>query len=201
MLNKVMKMKTKKDMKELLKSSKSEDEYKVGSTVTAINKMDKGKYKYKLTAEIGDFEPGFKPAFTPREMLELGVFEGKYMNDCILEFPREWFEDALDNGTLSPEQADINCNFFGIKSRQSLQEWIRKGWIPIIDGDPDNRGWFQWYCRYYLGRRIPKVDKKQISRWKAFKRHKAQVDKNCDSLSCRPKQRQALLQWAYNAFD
>jgi hypothetical protein len=182
-------------------NSKSESEYAIGQTIHPINKMDRGAYNYKLVAPIGKIsDPQFQPYFTPREMLTLGVFEGKYLNDCISEFPREWFVDALKTGRLSPDHPNIDCNYFKIKSRMSLQHWQTKGWIPIIAGDPDNRGWFQWYCRYYLGRRIPDLDQKQISRWKAFKRHYGQVAKNCTDLNCRPKQRQALLQWSYDAF-
>jgi hypothetical protein len=165
------------------------------------NKMDKGNYKYELVSNIGQFDDElFQPYFTPQEMLTIGVFEGKYLNDCILEFPREWFQAALDAKNLSPGTPNINCNYFKIKSRMSLQHWQNQGWIPIIPGDPDNRGWFQWYCRYYLGRRIPDLDHKQISRWRSFKRHYGQVSKNCSTLDCRPKQRQALLQWSYDAF-
>lgn len=182
-------------------NSKLESEYSIGMTIHPVNKMDRGSYNYKLVAPIGEMsDPQFQPYFVPRAMLTLGVFEGKYLNDCISEFPREWFADALSIGRLSPEKPDINCNYFKIKSRMSLRHWQSKGWIPIVEGDPDNRGWFQWYCRYYLGRRIPHVDQKQISRWKAFKRHYGQVSKNCANLECRPKQRQALLQWSYDAF-
>jgi hypothetical protein len=134
----------------------------------------------------------FKPSFTPQEMLKLGVFEGKYLNDCRDEFPQEWYTDAK----VSRDKPDVRLNYFGIKSRMSLQEWQSRGWIV----SPDNRGWFQWYCRYYLGRRIPEVDDAQIKRWKAFRRHLGQVRKNCPTVKCRPKQRQALLQWAHDAF-
>ncbi len=129
-------------------------------------------------------------------MLKLGVFEGKYMCDCVLEYPKEWFVDAK----LSPSQADVKMNCFGIKSRQSLKEWQKNGWLY----KPDPRGWFEWYCRYYLGRRILDIDAIQIKRWKAFYRHKAQLLKAIDAAKpsekakIRPKQRQALLQWAYN---
>ena len=191
------------DMKQLLKSSysKSEKEYKIGMTIIALNKMDNGDYSYVLEAPFGVIDnPDFDPYFSPQEMLELGVFEGKYLNDCILEFPKEWFIKAIKAGTLSPEGANIDCNFFKIKSRQSLVKWRENGWIPQTEDDPDNRGWFQWFCRYWIGRRIPELDKIQISRWRAFKRHYGQVKKNCSDLTCRPKQRQALLQWSYNAF-
>ena len=162
-------------------------------TMIYVNdKMQQG-YSYELSAPMGrNFASDFKPELTPQQMLEMGVFEGHYLNDCQNEFPPIWFENAR----LSFDKPDEQVNYFHIKSRQPLQEWQRKGWII----DPDVRGWFQWYCRYYIGRRLPEIDAWQIKRWKAFKRHKAQVEKNCliGDLSCRPRQRQALLQWAYN---
>lgn len=151
-------------------------------------------YAYKITAPAGrNFDPAFTPHFTPREMLEHGVFEGKYMNDCRNEFPANWFKNAKLSDMPNPS---LNC--FGIKSRQSLQVWQKKGWII----EPDPRGWFQWYCRYYQGRRLPEVDKAQIKRWRAFARHSGQIRANCapGNLDCRPRQRQALLQWAYDPF-
>ncbi len=158
-------------------------------------------YTYQLSEPIGkNFHPDFTPQFSPKEMLSLGVFEGKYLNDCTSEFPREWYEEALKKNKLSPEKADPSLNYFGIKSRQSLSVWREKGWIT--PDDPDIRGWFQWYCRYYLGRRDPVLDERQIKRWRAFRRHLGQIKKNCSpgDLFCRPKQRQALLQWAYDPF-
>lgn len=202
-IDKIYSIKTIQDMAELLNSkyAKSETRFSPGTTVVAYNKMDLGEYSYKLDKSIGDIDNhDFDPVFSPAKMLKLGIFEGKYLNDCVLEFPREWFLPAIEAGTLSPEQPDVNCNYFGIKSRMSLGDWYRQGWIPQIPGDPDNRGWFQWYCRYYLGRRIPELDSVQIKRWRAFKRHYGQVRKNCYDLDCRPKQRQALLQWSYDAF-
>lgn len=160
-----------------------------------VNDKMQSNYSYDLSAREGkDFAPNFLPELTPFEMLEFGVFEGHYLNDCRNEFPSYWFENAK----LSLDKPDINYNYFKVKSRQSLQIWQQKGWII----GPDIRGWFQWYCRYYMGRRLPNVDAIQIKRWKAFKRHKAQIEKNCriGDLNCRKKQRQALLQWAYNPF-
>ncbi len=158
------------------------------------DKMQTG-YCYTLVQPMGEnFHPDFKPELTPKEMLSLGVFEGKYMTDCQKEFPDDWFIDAK----LSFEKPDINCNLFKIKSRQPLSYWQEKGWII----GPDVRGWFQWYCRYYMGRRIKDIDEIQIKRWRLFYRHKAQIKKHCFSydLLCRARQRQALLQWAYNPF-
>lgn len=162
--------------------------------IIVFDKMQQG-YTYQLQEAMGEnFASNFKPELTPKEMLEMGVFEGKYLNDCQNEFPADWFVNAK----LSPDKPDISYNCFGIKSRQSLQVWRQKGWIIA----PDPRGWFQWYCRYYMGRRLPEVDKVQIKRWKTFIRHKAQIEQNCPpfEINCRKKQRQALLQWAYNPF-
>lgn len=154
--------------------------------------MQKG-YHYILTDPVGQgFHPDFTPDLTPKEMLEMGVFGGKYMNDCRNEFPVSWFEKAK----LSPEKADPKLNYFKVNASKPLSYWIEKGWI----WHQDPRGWFQWYCRYYMGRRSADDDR-QIKRWKAMTRHVAQLRKNCDKgdLNCRPVQRQALLHWAYDS--
>ncbi len=160
--------------------------------VIVNDKMQRG-YRYVLTKPVGkEFAPEFTPDLTPREMLELGVFGGKYMTDCRNEFPRSWFTHAR----LSPERWDPNLNYFGVDASQPLSHWRAKGWIY----HEDPRGWFQWYCRYYMGRRCPD-DERQIRRWKAMRRHIAQLRKHCrkGDIRCRPKQRQALLQWAYDS--
>lgn len=134
----------------------------------------------------------FKPELTPKEMLELGVFGGKYMSDKPSEFPADWFTNAK----LSSDKHDPKLNYFGVNASQPLSVWRDKGWIH----PDDPRGWFQWYCRYFMGRRHPD-DERQIKRWKAMSRHVAQVKKYCSpgDLSCRPRQRQALLHWAYDS--
>ena len=125
-------------------------------------------------------------------MLRLGVFCGKYMTDCQKEFPKSWFAKAK----LARGRRDCSLNFFGIDASQPLSEWKRNGWIH----PDDPRGWFQWYCRYYLGRRCPD-DERQIKRWRAMRRHIAQIKKHCPKgeAECRPRQRQALLHWAYDS--
>lgn len=159
-----------------------------------VNDKMQRNYAYYLKAPYGKIDdPDFKPELSPEQMLKMGVFEGKYLNDCRDEFPASWFRGAKISARADPS---LNC--FKIKSRQSLQEWQRKHWII----GPDVRGWFQWYCRYYMGRRIPEIDAIQIKRWRSFARHRGQILKNCKpkDYSCRPRQRQALLQWAYNPF-
>lgn len=161
--------------------------------VTVNDKMQKG-YRYKLTEPVGrNFDKEFKPELSPKELLELGVFGGKYMTDCREEFPASWFKKAK----LCPKRHDPSLNYFGVNASQPLSVWRKKGWIHPVDP----RGWFQWYCRYYMGRRFPEEDARQIQRWKAIKRHVAQVKKFCPKgdFTCRPRQRQALLHWAYDS--
>lgn len=151
-------------------------------------------YSYDLIEPMGEnFHPDFSPQLTPKQMLALGVFGGKYMTDCQQEFPQDWFTHAK----LSPELKDISLNYFSVDASQPLSEWRKKGWI--FSDDP--RGWFQWYCRYFMGRRIETEDMRQIKRWRAFRRHASAVKKNCEPFDhgCRRKQRQALLHWAYDS--
>jgi hypothetical protein len=160
--------------------------------VEVDDRMQQG-YRYELTAPPGtDFAVDFRPELTPSDMLALGVFGGKYLNDCRGEFPAAWFDGAR----LSPEGARAEANHFLVLASQPLAVWRSKGWIH----PDDPRGWFQWYCRYWLGRRHPD-DRRQIKRWKAMARHAAQIRRACAAgdLACRPRQRQALLQWAWDS--
>lgn len=152
------------------------------------------KYQYELSEPAGkNFSPDFRPELTPKEMLELGVFGGVYMRDCVTEFPRSWFVHAK----FAVGKSDPKLNFFKVKASQSLSVWREKGWI--YKDDP--RGWFQWYCRYYMGRRIEPEDTRQIKRWNAIRRHIGQIKAHCKPgiENCRPRQRQALLHWAYDS--
>ncbi len=161
-------------------------------TEIVVNDRFQSDYRYRLSAPEGaDFDDAFTPHLSPKEMLEMGVFEGRYINDCQGEFPADWYANAKIS-----DRPDEALNYFGIKSRQPLSVWREKGWIY----GPDPRGWFQWYCRYYLGRRLSDVDPIQIKRWKGFARHAGQVRANCypGDIFCRPRQRQALLQWAHD---
>jgi hypothetical protein len=164
------------------------------SRIIVVNDRMQQGYQYECVVPIGHgFDAEFTPELTPREMLRLGVFCGKYMTDTLDEFPADWFTHAK----LAPNTRDCSLNRFGVDASQPLSVWQAKGWIH----PDDPRGWFQWYCRYYMGRRMPEEDRRQIKRWKAMRRHVAQVKRNCEpgDLTCRRRQRQALLHWAYDS--
>lgn len=176
-----------------------------GRTIRVTDPMG-GQRSYSLTARQGkDFHEEFKPKYTPKEMLKMGVFEGKYLNNIQKEFPSKWFVGAK----LARGKADSSLNYFKVKSRSSLSTWRKKKWI---NQNHDPRGWFQWYCRYWLGRRIPGEDERQIKRWKSFgARHQGQIRASYrrgkpkpkslkQFLDSRPRQRQGLLQWSHDPF-
>jgi hypothetical protein len=165
---------------------------RAGAWVTVRDRMQR-RYRYLRSAPMGKrFHPEFRPELTPKQMLALGIFGGVYMRDCFREFPADWFARAK----FAPGPRDAKLNFFRVNASQPLAVWREKGWIH----PEDPRGWFQWYCRYYSGRRHPD-DARQIRRWKAVRRHLAQVRAHCvpGDRACRPRQRQALLHWAYDS--
>jgi hypothetical protein len=163
------------------------------SRTILVNDRMQQHFAYVLSEPEGrNFHPDFRPELSPKQMLQLGVFGGKYMTDCIDEFPEDWFAKAK----LCHERHDPALNCFGVNASQPLSVWRAKGWIHA----DDPRGWFQWYCRYWMGRRCAD-DERQIRRWKAMKRHLAQIRLGCikGDLRCRKRQRQALLHWAYDS--
>lgn len=162
-------------------------------TLIVVNDVMQKHYSYTLSEPMGKhFDPDFKPELTPAQLLKMGVFGGKYLTDCKNEFPADWYRNAK----LSPECHNKELNFFGVDASKPLSYWQEKGWIH----DDDPRGWFQWYCRYFMGRRH-EDDNRQVKRWKNMTRHISQLKKNClkGDLLCRPRQRQALLHWAYDS--
>lgn len=163
-------------------------------TTVVVNDLMQQGYRYELVEPAGrNYDAEFRPELTPKQMLALGVFGGRYMTDTRGEFPADWFDGAK----LSPGRSNPALNCFGVDASQPLSVWRDKGWLS----EDDPRGWFQWYCRYHLGRRLPAEDRRQIGRWKAMQRHVAQIRRNCEpgDLFCRPRQRQALLHWAYDS--
>jgi hypothetical protein len=150
-------------------------------------------YEYDRVFDFGaDFDPEFKPDLSPEQMLKMGIFGGNYFKSVPKEFPAVWFE-----GVMLSKTGNKDLNYFKVLASQPLKEWQRKGWIY----EEDPLGWFLWYCRYFSGRRIPEEDERQIKRWRAMRRHVSQIKKSCSigDTSCRPRQRQALLHWAYDS--
>lgn len=161
----------------------------------SVNEAYQSGYTYTLHEPPGkNFAPDFNPDLTPKQMLRLGIFGGDYFTEAPKEFPKDWFDgvEFSQAGT-----ALKNLNQFKVNASQPLSVWEKKGWIY----PEDPKGWFLWYCRYYMGRRIKEEDARQIKRWKNMKRHVTQLQKNCkpQDASCRPRQRQALLHWAYDS--
>lgn len=164
-------------------------------TVRVRDKMQ-SRYVYQCTEPVGkNFDPRFTPDLSPKDMLRLGVFGGVYLRDCRKEFPEDWFTEARLQ-TFDRSTPDKALNYFKVQASQPLSVWREKGWI----NDVDPRGWFQWYCRYYMGRRLPEEDERQIKRWRQMRRHIMQIKHHCRAgdVTCRPRQRQALLHWAYD---
>lgn len=213
-----------KYVEKVSKKGRMLSDFKKGMRIRAAKGMAVTKdYIYVLKEAPGQgFAEGFTPYLTPAEMLFMGVFEGKYLTDCYTEFPKDWFLWAAAGGRLAPLglKPDVSHNYFGVDSRQPLSVWRENGWVPgpgarreagpgsgrdiLADKvlNPDERGWFQWYCRYWMGRRIPDLDKVQINRWRSFTRHVGRIRHGCEpgDLNCHRRERQALLQWAYNPF-
>lgn len=190
---------TKNQIKERLKEagSKEENKFKKGIKITATNSFQKN-YTYTLSKNYGDIADlqkkyNFFPYYTPKEMLEMGIFGGKYITEigAMAEFPKEWFINAKLSDKYEPA-----LNFFKVKASNDLADWNSKGWIK----GEDKHGWFIWYCRTYIGRRDNVVDEFQIKRWKGIRRHEGQIIANCEEkdLKCRPGQRQVLLHWSRN---
>ena len=127
-------------------------------TVTVNDTMQRG-YRYQLVEPAGrNCDPGFHPGLTPKQMLQLGVFGGKYMTDARSEFPNSWFAGAK----LATTGRDSSLNYFGVHASQPLSAWRKNGWIH----PDDPRGWFQWYCRYYwaAARRKKTTDRSDVGK-------------------------------------
>lgn len=158
----------------------------------------------------------FRPNLTPAQVLQFGAFGGGYYRPIVsktakqaygtgvhLEFPPEWFDGLDVSKYVTSEVYNKNVNKYGVKSGNDLEFWERKGWMEV----QDPYGWFQWYCRFYLGRRS-EDDERQISRWVKAIGDKGRwrtflvgqcvkSDKTWDDFTASPVTRQTLLHWGY----
>ena len=152
--------------------------------------MQSGYHHERVATTGRNFHPDFRPDLATKEMLELGVFCGKYMTDTRKEFPASWFTRAK----LSPHSRDCSLNYFGVDASQPLSVWRKRGCdsfrrsarmvpmvLPLLHG-PAN---------------APEEDARQIRRWNAMRHHWRRS--NATANTCRKRQRQALLHWAYDS--
>ncbi|KAK8004556.1 Na+/H+/K+ antiporter P-type ATPase [Apiospora arundinis] len=133
--------------------------------------------------------PDFRPNKSPESILREGAFGGTYfrplyskrlgitIEDDWRELPDEWISGEGGSGSINVEKQltsleyDPAVNKYGVRCGQSIEEWEAAGWIAH---EYDVRGWFQWYCRFWMGRRCVDgdggestgEDERQISRWK-----------------------------------
>ena len=147
----------------------------------------------------------FNPMLSPREMLNKGIFGGPYFSELIdlSAFPQDWFK-GLDEIYYRSSKYRPEVNYFKVKSGQSQKEWEEKGWMH----KDDPRGWFEWYCKYFMGRRH-EDDQRQINRWLSFCGPKGRwrniiykkiYEAKCeidDSEAISRRVQQSLLHWSY----
>jgi hypothetical protein len=163
-----------------------------------------------------DIHKAFKPNRSPKKVFKGGAFGGTYFRpiyssvtgksyksgNVIREF-KDWFEGMDIEKMITSEKYDKKVNKYEVKCGSSLESWEESGWI--VEQDP--YGWFQWYCRYYKGRRTSD-DERQIKRWLAlagpngrFRRRLMneiiKKKKKYDDHSVSPVIRQVLLHWGY----
>ena len=131
--------------------------------------------------------PEFKPNLTPQQVLKMGSFGGTYFRpiyssvtkkhykseDVIKEFPNSWFKGINIEKMVTSSDYDKNVNKYKVKCGSELGDWEKSGWMR----KQDPYGWFQWYCRFYMGRRSDD-DERQVKRWLAFAGPKGRFKKN-----------------------
>jgi len=164
-----------------------------------------------------DDYPEFKPNLTPRQIFKMGSFGGTYYRDIhssvtgkdykgksvIRGLPKEWFKGINIETHVVSSNYDKNINKYKVKCGSTLEAWENSNWI--VEQDP--YGWFQWYCRFYEGRRT-KDDKRQIDRWlklagpngrfrRTLMNKIIRSGKSYNDISVSPVIRQTLQHWGY----
>ena len=179
-------------------------------------KVKRGKKKQKKEEKI-DYHKLFKPNVGPKSVFRKGAFGGTYFRTidsgvtgkthhgktAIREYPDDWFKGFDIEKKVISSKYDKKVNKYGVKCGSSLEDWENNDWI--IKQDP--YGWFQWYCRYSLGRRTTD-DERQIKRWLGLAGPNGRFRKRLMNLiiskrkgyndpSVSPVIRQVLLHWGY----
>ena len=156
--------------------------------------------------------PEFRPNLSPYQVLNQGAFGGTYYRPIFSGVTKKDYKDVwkefswskkIKPGFLYETKCNPKINKFKVRSGTSLVFWESKGWIKA----QDPYGWFQWYCRFFEGRRSPD-DERQIKRWLGicgpkgrFKNRLINMIKNkntnVNDYSVSPVIRQLLHQWGY----
>ena len=218
----------KKSAKSLIKKWQSLEETKPKSSAAEKKETDSIiPIPFKVTAGpptrnkkgqlIFQDQPDFTPNLTPKEVLQMGSFGGtyfrpiyssvtkqKYGKEVWEELPKEWLEGLNVRTMVSSSLYDASRNKYKVKCGASLEEWENSGWMHR----QDPYGWFQWYCRFYQGRRT-EDDARQVDRWAKCAGERGRWKNNLiskivkagcgwDNTTVSPVVRQTLQHWAYS---
>lgn len=157
---------------ESLVPAKNVDEIREGWTKWEVSAESPTRDVYKVF-HFADY-PDFTPNKSPEEMLREGAFGGSYyrplrsrklgivVQDDWKELPPAWIEGLNVDTYLANPAYNPEINKFKVSCGQSIEEWEAAGWISH---EHDVRGWFQWYTRFFRGRRCDD-DERQVGRWK-----------------------------------
>lgn len=213
---KAIKNKSPKTKAEQKKSDKKEKQYKDDTSVYVKTTERQPLPKRKNGALFFPDFPAFRPNLTPKQVLQMGSFGGTYFRPISSsvtgkkyrnvhnEFPSNWFKGLDIKKNITSEKCTPELNKYKVRAGSSLLAWEQSGWIK----PQDPYGWFQWYCRFFMGRRT-NDDQRQVDRWdnyaglkrgrwrrnlvgKIIKESKAYNDP-----SVSPVIRQGLLHWGF----
>ena len=196
---------------------------KIKTNIVDVGKQTKSKVKpIKKSTHIHFSDHiDFKPNLSPHDVLRKGSFGGTYFRNIYsqvvgkklenqhLEYPKAWFKDLDITNMITSIKYEPKINTYKVKCGQSLTDWEDSGWISNLDPF----GWFQWYCRFYLGRRHSIEDERQIKRWRnitgekgrhrntlitlIYRERQKNKDISIHDITISPARRQTLQHWGY----
>ena len=144
----------------------------------------------------------FRPNISPLDVIKKGAFGGTYFRDIFSGVNNKWYQNSwkefrelegIGKKYYCSDFYDVSLNCYGVEIGTSLRFWERKGWINELDP----YGWFQWYFRYWKGRRS-EDDQRQIGRWKRIASRFVDIlNEMVSEGRVSLKIRQILLHWCY----
>jgi len=199
------------------KLADKEDLTAEGPACKVLSKRGKLPTRNKAGKLVFEGYPDFRPNLSPQQVLQMGSFGGTYFRpiysgvtkksytaaEVTKEYPKEWFKGLNMKKQVTSSNYQNSVNQYNAKCGGSLEMWESKGWMANIDP----YGWFQWYCRFYQGRRSTDDDR-QIGRWKKCTSPKGRWRNNLigkifrssgkiNDLNVSPVIRQVLQHWGY----